>query len=261
MKRRAFTLIELLVVISIIALLVALLLPALQSARASGWSVQCLSNQRQMGIAFNSYANEFADYIPDFYIFASPGAPGGTWCQKLGRAGYVGTSSLHTSTFGPTIGERWPIFRCPAETVPSSGSLVTLSYWDYPYTRSSYVINWSVSGYSAGTPRKGFLEGPRFGTPVAYSDSDTPAALRPSEAPFVTDSEDQGAGWAMCYFSDNMNDEAAWSYYQGYTGYYHSFRHPGGGANMLYMDSHAATIQPHYRGGPLGWRLLWNFPP
>ena len=83
--RRAFTLVELLVVIAIIAVLAALLLPALASARDQGRKAACLSNLRQIGIGLINYATDNDGKIPfgpkappftnpaDFY--PSTGAP------------------------------------------------------------------------------------------------------------------------------------------------------------------------------------------
>jgi prepilin-type N-terminal cleavage/methylation domain-containing protein len=63
-ERRAFTLIELLVVISIIALLISLLLPALRGARDSARMVGCQSNLKQHGIGYASYLVDFRNFMP-----------------------------------------------------------------------------------------------------------------------------------------------------------------------------------------------------
>ena len=66
--KHGFTLIELLVVIAIIAILAAILMPALSSARERGRSATCISNQKQLGLASMQYQEDFNGwYIPTYF--------------------------------------------------------------------------------------------------------------------------------------------------------------------------------------------------
>ncbi|MEM6458437.1 MAG: prepilin-type N-terminal cleavage/methylation domain-containing protein [Planctomycetota bacterium] len=92
-RRHAFTLIELLVVISIIALLIALLLPALAGARKAAAFTVCGSNIRQVGLGLFTYANDADDFLPTADGQNALGNNGSGWITRLAEGGYMATSA------------------------------------------------------------------------------------------------------------------------------------------------------------------------
>jgi len=109
-NRKRFTLIELLVVIGVIAILAALLLPAISAARATALQIGCGNNMKQLSLGFHMYANDWNGILPVTSSTAT------TNCWDMQIADYVGYdhSSSNRASWGP------PLFHCPAGKIYSA---------------------------------------------------------------------------------------------------------------------------------------------
>ena len=129
-KRNAFTLIELLVVISIIALLIAILLPALGAARRTARNIGCKSNMRQLAIAFHAFAADHKDRLPatgkdfGFVNMLGPGPDDRSWIGQeawplsIGGVDHDGVLLSYIAGQGAqvaVVGDRGgvPMYFCP----------------------------------------------------------------------------------------------------------------------------------------------------
>jgi len=158
----AFTLIELLVVIAIIAILAAMILPALGKAKTKAQGIQCMNNSKQLMVAWRLYAEDNREELPYAYATVTPAkfyawVPSGPpydldYLNHSTQGNWDYDVTIRKSPIWPYCGNAVGIWHCPADTsygINKAGQRV-------PRTRSMSMSNW-VGGNGDSPPTyKGF---------------------------------------------------------------------------------------------------------
>lgn len=229
-RHHAFTLIELLVVVSIIALLVAILLPALTNARDAAKTSVCLSRMKSMGLFHTYYQHDYKNYAPPNRIY---NAPGGQyyWMDLMIDSGYVPEAAVSNTTYTTTDSSE-NYFICPG--VEYSGAPTAAIAWQRISIEGSNGFTYHTPGFF------GYGSYPTINKRYTFKTTDT----LPNHSKQVITAEVYGLrGNSMGYLLSG----GAWLGIAG--------PHPGGDntgsgtaidgtCNLTFLDGHAANVGP-----------------
>ena len=262
LPRRAFTLIELLVVISIIALLISILLPALTSARRIALQSGCASNMRQVGIAASVYATEHKGVLPHNDgdgVFGNPKNYANTPLKAVGMwpdfldysddPGSIGYNSTATTSGGLYqglgVGRRQVLrsttLHCP-QMLNNTDKRFQLKFAGYTAQASSdYVPNRNLGGVAEISP----TSNPNNFTPPIpterYLASDRMWFMKGIGNDFYNDNT-----YKMHPYARLSQSPASWTGFNPapvwWINKFSGLGHPNDAANVLYGDGHVATM-------------------
>jgi len=231
--RKGFTLIELLVVIAIIAILAAILFPVFATAREKARQTTCLSNHKQVILAFLQYANDYDETWPlaNYYTPST-----GVWGHNnlvttpTSYFGHSSTRDAYWSNSTQPYLNNLSVLRCPSaskENTDASGMTLDQAHgYAYSETYNAYLNQWPSAGSPQPADVIAFSEGwgkayvPRYAGHFPLLASGTSTAT--GEGIFIAD--DGGAHCAQPWVLTVEVENTVWVH--------------GQGSNYAYMDGH-----------------------